>query len=159
MKFLQSVLVFALGLGMAILLKMLLRAFSLPHELVAWINTVIFCVIGFACGYQSRNFGRTNTIIMVVAMSVFFYLFGSMLGYSELVEKLSAQHNHPERVADAFLKSKVGTSGVWGFYVYSAVGEAKNWFGKLILWLVQLWFFGLSLFWAFIGWSVGEGSS
>lgn len=158
-KFLQSLLVFALGLGVAILLKMLLREFSLPHELVAWINTGIFCVIGFACGYQSRNFGQTNTIIMMVAMSIFFYLFGSMLGYSELVEKLSAQHNHPEQVADAFLQSQVGASGVWGFYVYSAVGEAKNWLGKLILWLVQLWFFGLSLFWAFVGCSVGEGSS
>lgn len=159
MKFVQSLFVFALGLGVAILLKMLLSSFSLPRELVAWINTGIFCVIGFACGYQCRHFGQTNTIIMVLAMSVFLYLFSSILGYYELVDALSARHNNPEQVADAFLQSKVGASGVWGFYVYRVVGEAKNWFGKLILWLVQLWFFGLSLFWAFVGWAIAKDQS
>ncbi|MCW6034996.1 hypothetical protein K4A83_01735 [Spirulina subsalsa FACHB-351] len=159
MKFLQSLFVFALGLGIAILLKMVLREFELAQDIIAWINTVIFVVIGFACGYQCRCFGETNTVIMVLAMSVFLYLFSSILGYYQLVDALSLQHNNPEQVADAFLKSKVGSSGVWGFYVYGVIGQATHWLGKLILWAIQLWFFGLSLFWAFLGWALAKDMS
>jgi hypothetical protein len=162
MKFLQGLLVFALGLGIAILLKLFLRALPIPPELVKWINTAIFCVIGYACGYQNRSFGKMNAVnvvigmFIVISMSIFLYLFNSMLGYSEFVNKLSEEFSNPESVANNFLNQKVGQSGVLGFYIYSVVGEGKNWFVKAILWLIQLWFFALSLFWASLGWLVGK---